>query len=271
VKPARPPRVVARTQSPRHRAAIVVIIVVFFFVCGGAAIKPQPRKKRTWRLPFRSRRRARNDRPGSGRRRDAGAAAEATLSARLQRRSRRCRCLTNRRVRAGDVLAVLESRDLAAQRAEAAAAVTEAETTAHSTVNGTIPITNAQDSKAVRDARANLDTQKKLTNAAVAFRARPAFRKKISRRRCWPSQQGLMNDSSRCEAAASAHTPSRIRATSASHKRGSSRHAIAFRNLDAQLGYTVIRAPFDGVITAQFHIREISRRLQEARHDCRCH
>src|ERR1700730_5375603 len=86
---------------------------------------------------------------------------EATISSKIAAQIAQMPLLTNRRVRAGDVLAVLESRDVAAQRAEAASALTEAETTAHSTVNGAIPITNAQDTKAVRDARANLDTQEK--------------------------------------------------------------------------------------------------------------
>ncbi|HKO01832.1 MAG TPA: biotin/lipoyl-binding protein, partial [Thermoanaerobaculia bacterium] len=69
--------------------------------------------------------------------------------------------LVNRAVRAGDVLAVLESRDLAAQRAEAAAALLEANATAHTTANGAVPLTNAQDAKSVRDAGAALDNARR--------------------------------------------------------------------------------------------------------------
>src|SRR6266851_2425222 len=86
---------------------------------------------------------------------------EATISPKIAAQIVQMSLVTNRRVRAGDTIAVLESRDVAAQRAEAAAAVNEAEATAQSTVHGAEPITNAQDTKAVRDARANLDTQQK--------------------------------------------------------------------------------------------------------------
>ena len=103
---------------------------------------------------------------------------EATISPKIAGQITEMALLTNRRVRAGDVLAVLESRDLAAQRAEAAAAVTEAETTLHSTTNGAIPITNAQDTKAVRDARANLDTQQKTYERRQVLYAQGGISKK---------------------------------------------------------------------------------------------
>src|SRR5207237_5651746 len=64
-------------------------------------------------------------------------------------------------VRAGDIIAVLESRDLTAQRSEAAASLQEAEASLHTTSSGNVPLTNAQDSKAVRDARAALDNARK--------------------------------------------------------------------------------------------------------------
>src|ERR1700694_5444317 len=82
---------------------------------------------------------------------------EATVNPKVAAPIAQMPLLTNRAVRAGDVLAVLESRDLTAQRAEAAAALAEAETTVHTTANGSVPLTNAQDTKAVRDARAALD------------------------------------------------------------------------------------------------------------------
>jgi len=143
---------------------------------------------------------------------------EATLSPKIAAQIAQMPLLTNRRVRAGDVLAVLESRDLAAQRAEAAAAVTEAETTAHTTANGAIPITNAQDSKAVRDARANLDTQEKTyERRKVLFEQGGISKKDLEARTTFALR---MHRPARI-------TPSRIRARSASHNRGSSRHAIA--------------------------------------------
>ena len=86
---------------------------------------------------------------------------EAIISPRVAAPIAQMSLLTNRPVRAGEVLAVLESRDLTAQRAEAAAALTEAETNVHITANGSVAITNATDSKAVRDARANFDNATK--------------------------------------------------------------------------------------------------------------
>ena len=69
--------------------------------------------------------------------------------------------LVNRVVGAGDLLAVLEARDLSAQRAEAQAALQEAEAGVQTTANGAVPLTNAQDRKSVRDAQATVDNARK--------------------------------------------------------------------------------------------------------------
>ncbi|MGZ4810991.1 MAG: hypothetical protein ACXV7D_16830, partial [Thermoanaerobaculia bacterium] len=86
---------------------------------------------------------------------------EATLSSKISAQIAQMPLLTNRPVHAGDVLAVLESRDLSAQRSEAAAALQEAQASVNQTANGSVPLTNAQDQKAVRDARAALDNARK--------------------------------------------------------------------------------------------------------------
>ena len=139
---------------------------------------------------------------------------DATISPRIAAQITQMALLTNRRVRAGEVLAVLESRDVAAQRAEAAAAVSEAEATAHSTVNGAIPITNAQDTKAVRDARANLDTQEKTyERRKVLFEQGGISRKELEASSLAVTQ--AQDDLRVAEASASAHhavtNPSDIR------------------------------------------------------------
>jgi multidrug efflux pump subunit AcrA (membrane-fusion protein) len=176
---------------------------------------------------------------------------EATLSPKVAAQITQMALLTNRRVHAGDVLAVLESRDLAAQRAEAAAVVTEAETTAHSTVNGAIPITNAQDTKAVRDARANLTTQEKTyERRRVLFEQGGISKKDLEASALAVTQ--AENDLHVAEASASAHhavtNPGDIRVAQARAQQARDR----LKNLDAQFSYTVIRAPFEGVVTAQF-------------------
>jgi RND family efflux transporter MFP subunit len=176
---------------------------------------------------------------------------EATLGPKVAAQIKQMPLLTNRRVRAGDVLVVLESRDLAAQRAEAAAVVTEAETTAHSTVHGAIPITNAQDTKAVRDARANLATQEKTYERRKVLFEQGGISKKDLEASALAVTQAE-EDLRVAEASASAHqaitNPGDIRVAQARAQQARDR----LRNLDAQLGYTVIRAPFDGVITGQF-------------------
>src|SRR5262249_2320325 len=86
---------------------------------------------------------------------------EATIMPKVAAQIRQMGLVKNRPVRAGDVIAVLESRDLAAQRSEAAAALQEADASLHTTASGSVPLTDAQDTKAVRDARATLDNARK--------------------------------------------------------------------------------------------------------------
>jgi multidrug efflux pump subunit AcrA (membrane-fusion protein) len=176
---------------------------------------------------------------------------EATISPKVAAPIAQMPLLTNRPVHAGDVLAVLESRDLTAQRAEAAAAVTEAETTAHTTANGSVPLTNAQDVKAVRDARGALD------NAQKTYERRKVLYDQggISRKDLEASQLAVTqaeDDLHLAEASTSAHrgvtNPGDIRVAEAKAQQARKRLA----NLDAQLGYTVIRAPFNGMVTQQF-------------------
>ena len=86
---------------------------------------------------------------------------EATLSPKVSAQIAQMGLLKNRVVHRGDVLAVLESRDLTAQQAEAAAALREAQIGVASVGHGAIPLTNAQDVKAVRDAQGTLDNARK--------------------------------------------------------------------------------------------------------------
>src|SRR5216110_961072 len=79
---------------------------------------------------------------------------KADVGAKISAQIKKMALLKNRVVRAGEVIAVLESRDLQAQRAEAVAALNEARANERSVTTGTIPQTNAQDEKALRDARA---------------------------------------------------------------------------------------------------------------------
>src|SRR5260370_22294095 len=83
---------------------------------------------------------------------------KADVGAKISAQIRKMALLKNKVVRGGEVIAVLESRDLQTQRAEALAALNEARASERSLVTGTIPKTNAEDQKALRDARAKAAT-----------------------------------------------------------------------------------------------------------------
>src|SRR5947209_6735283 len=103
---------------------------------------------------------------------------EATIMPKVSGQITRIGLVKNRVVRAGDVIAVLEARDLAAQRSEAAAALREAEASLHTTASGNVPLTNAQDTKAVRDARAALDNARKTLERRQALYEQGGISKK---------------------------------------------------------------------------------------------
>jgi len=176
---------------------------------------------------------------------------EATISPKIAATIAQMPLLTNRAVHAGDVLAVLESRDLTAQRAEAAAAVTEADATAHTTANGNVPLTNAQDTKAIRAARANLDNARKtLERRQVLFDQGGISKKDLEASQLAVTQ--AEDDLRLAEASTNLHrgitNPGDMRVADAKAQQARNR----LQNLDAQLGYAVIRAPFSGIVTQQF-------------------
>jgi len=94
---------------------------------------------------------------------------KADVAAKVSAQIKSMALLKNKLVRAGEVIAVLESRDLQAQRAEAVAAVNEARANERSLNTGTIPKTNAEDQKALNDARA------KVNNARALYERRRAL------------------------------------------------------------------------------------------------
>jgi len=176
---------------------------------------------------------------------------EATLSPKVSAQIAQMGLLKNRAVHRGDVLAVLESRDLTAQRAEAEGALREAQIGVANTGQGAIPLTNAQDVKAVRDAQGTLD------NARKTYERRKALYDQggISKKDLEASQLDVTkaeDDLRLAEKSASLHkgttNPSDL-ATAQSKAQQAAQHLAA---LQAQAGYATIRAPFDGVIGDQF-------------------
>ena len=159
--------------------------------------------------------------------------------------------LKNKLVRAGEVIAVLESRDLQAQRAEAVAALNQERANERSVTTGTIPQTNAQDQKALRDARAKV-----ATTRATYERRQVLFEKGgISKKDLESSQLELTTAENELRLAEQTVT---LRATSLNpNDRALAAARVAqaqqhLATLDAQLGYATIRAPITGIVTDQF-------------------
>jgi multidrug efflux pump subunit AcrA (membrane-fusion protein) len=176
---------------------------------------------------------------------------EATISPKVSAQIAQMGLLKNRVVHRGDVLAVLESRDLTAQQAEAAAALREAQIGVTNTGSGAIPLTNAQDVKAVRDAQGTYDTARKT------FERRKTLYEQggISKKDLESSQLDVTkaeDDLRLAEKAAWLHkdttNPSDLAAAHSKVQQAAG-HLAA---LQAQAGYATIRAPFDGVIGDQF-------------------
>ncbi|MEN3325978.1 MAG: hypothetical protein V7638_785 [Acidobacteriota bacterium] len=159
--------------------------------------------------------------------------------------------LKNKLVRAGEVIAVLESRDLQAQRNEAVAALNEARANERSLVTGTIPKTNAEDQKALNDARA------KVNNARATYERRRALYDKggISKKDLEASQLDLTTaeDELRLQEQTVALRARSLnpndRALAAAHTAQAQQHLAT---LDAQLSYATIRSPITGIVTDQF-------------------
>jgi multidrug efflux pump subunit AcrA (membrane-fusion protein) len=156
----------------------------------------------------------------------------------------------NRVVRAGEVIAVLEANDLRAQRGEADAALNEARANAQGVVTGTIPQNTAQDEKALRDARAAVDNARRTYERRLALYNAGG----ISKKDLEASQLDLTraeNDLRLAEATVALRTKSlnpNDRAQAAARVGQAEQHV---GTLDAQLGYSIVRAPISGVVIDQ--------------------
>lgn len=176
---------------------------------------------------------------------------KADVAAKISAQIKRMSLLKNKVVHAGEVIAVLESRDLEAQRAEAVAALNEARANERSLVTGTIPKTNAEDQKALLDARA------KVNNARATYeRRRNLFeRGGISRKDLEASELELTTaqDELRLQEQTIALRTNSLNPndrTLAAARTAQAQQRVA--TLDAQLSYATIRSPITGIVTDQF-------------------
>jgi multidrug efflux pump subunit AcrA (membrane-fusion protein) len=179
---------------------------------------------------------------------------EATVSSKIAGQIKQMALLKNKAVREGDVLATLETRDIQSQRAEAAAAVQEARLNLSNITSGTIPQTRAQDEKAVRDARANVE------NARAVYERRLKLYEQggISKKDVDTSQLTLTtaeNDQRLAEATQRLHATTMNANDRAVGEARLKQAEERLAGLDNQLSYATIRAPFSGVITDQFQFQ----------------
>jgi len=176
---------------------------------------------------------------------------KADVAAKVSAQIKKMALLKNKTVHAGEVIAVLESRDLEAQRAEAVGALNEARANERSLITGTIPKTNAEDQKALLDARA------KVNNArAIYERRRTLFDKGgISRKDLEAAELDLTTaeDELRLEeqtVALRTHSLNPNDRALAAARTAQAQQRVA--TLDAQLSYATIRSPITGIVTDQF-------------------
>ena len=176
---------------------------------------------------------------------------KADVSAKVSAQIKKMALLKNKIVRAGEVIAVLESRDLQAQRAEAVAALNEARASERSLITGTIPKTNAEDQKALLDARA------KVNNARATYERRRTLYEKggISKKELEASELELTTaqDELRLQEQTVALRNRALNPNDralAAARTAQAQQRVA--NLDAQLSYATIRSPITGIVTDQF-------------------
>jgi multidrug efflux pump subunit AcrA (membrane-fusion protein) len=176
---------------------------------------------------------------------------KADVGAKISAQIKSMALLKNKFVRAGEVIAVLESRDLQAQRAEAVAALNEARANERSVVTGTIPKTNAEDQKALMDARA------KVNNARATYERRRGLFEKggISKKDLEAAQLDLTTaeDELRLQEQTVALRTSSLNPNDrslAAARTAQAQQRVA--TLDAQLSYATIRSPITGIVTDQF-------------------
>ena len=179
---------------------------------------------------------------------------KAEVAAKISAQIKQMALLKNRLVKAGEVIAMLESRDLLAQRNEALAALSEAQANERSVVTGNIPQANAQDEKALRDARA------RVANTRATYERRRALYERggISQKDLEASQLELTTAEGELRLAeqnVTLRTRSlnpNDRALAAARVAQAQQHLAT---LDAQLSYATVRAPITGIVTDQFQFQ----------------
>jgi HlyD family secretion protein len=176
---------------------------------------------------------------------------KAEVGAKISAQIKQMALLKNRVVRAGEAIAVLESRDLVAQRNEAVAALREAQANERSIVTGSIPQANAQDEKALRDARAKVNATRATYERRKVLYERGGISKKDleSAQLEYTQAEAELHLAEQTVTLRTRSLNPNERALAAARVAQAQQHVAT---LDAQLSYATIRSPITGVVTDQF-------------------
>lgn len=176
---------------------------------------------------------------------------KADVAAKVSAQIKKMSLLKNKVVRAGEVIALLESKDLQAQRAEALAALNEARANERSLVTGTIPKTNAEDQKALTDARAKVNNARRLYERRRTLYAQGGISQKdleAAQLDLTTAEDELRLEEQTVSLRGRSLNPN-DRALAAAKTAEAQQHLAT---LDAQLSYATIRAPITGIVTDQY-------------------
>ncbi|MCL5743824.1 MAG: biotin/lipoyl-binding protein, partial [Acidobacteria bacterium] len=176
---------------------------------------------------------------------------QANVTARLTAPIRQLRARKGDRVSAGQVLAVLENRDIAAQREEASASVSDAQATLKKLSAGTLPTD-------IERARGQLISAQAALNQAEKVYER---RSELFKQGAIPGRELLVSETDLAQAKAAYEVAKRsldllenqsrendLRIAESRVWQAKARLALT----EAQNQFTEIRSPFSGMITEQF-------------------
>jgi HlyD family secretion protein len=178
-------------------------------------------------------------------------AEQSTVAASISAQIKQMRLLKNQFVQQGEVLAVLASQDLQAQRNEAIAALDEAKLNLQTLEKVTIPQTKAQTDKELADAKANAD------NARATYERRKDLYDKggLPLKELEASKLALQNAENALRLAQqnSRLNTSAVNPNARAIAENKIKQAQARINeIDTQANLAQVRAPISGVVTDQF-------------------
>ncbi len=176
---------------------------------------------------------------------------QANVAARITAPIRELRARKGDNVRAGEVLAVLENRDLTAQREEAQAALSDAEANLQKTQAGTIPVDVERGRGQVETSRAALDQAQKNYDR----------RKRMFEQGAIPQKDLLQSETELATAKANFEVAQKsldlLQRQSATGDVAMAKSRVEqarakVNGATANLQYTDLRSPFQGTVTEQF-------------------